>query len=161
MISVLKSAAALLLLVLLGACASWFPSYEKPQVNITSFALAPESTGGAPTFIIGLQVVNPNRSALPLKGMSYSVEVEDQRILTGAEPNLPEVPGYGTAEFTIKAAPDLLGSARLINQLLSGQRYKLHYLFRARFDVGRLLPYITLEEEGEFGFGAAASKNGN
>jgi LEA14-like dessication related protein len=138
------------LLGLLSACASWFPSYEKPQINITSFALAPESTGVAPTFLIGLQVVNPNRSALPLKGMSYSVEVEDQRILTGAEPNLPEVPGYGTAEFTIKASPDLIGSARLINQLLSGQRDSLDYRFRARFDVGRLIPFITLEETGSF-----------
>lgn len=102
-ISRFKFTLALTLVFLLSACASWFPSYEKPQVNITSFALAPESTGVSPTFLIGLQVVNPNRSALPLKGMSYSVEVEDQRILTGAEPNLPEVPGYGTAEFTIKA----------------------------------------------------------
>lgn len=139
--------------VLLSACASWYPSYEEPQVNITSFSLAPESTGVSPTFLIGLQVINPNRNALPLKGMSYSVEVEDQRILSGAEPDLPRVPGYGTAEFTIRATPDLIGSARLINQLLSGQRDKLHYRFIAKFDVGRLLPFITLEEEGEFGFG--------
>ncbi len=146
----LKTTAVLFVIVLLSACASWFPSYEKPQVNITSFALAPESTGVSPTFLIGLQVVNPNRSALPLKGMSYSVEVEDQRILTGAEPNLPEVPGYGTSEFTIKASPDLLGSARLINQLLSGQKQSLRYVFKARFDVGRLIPFITLEEKGSF-----------
>lgn len=144
-----------LLLMMMGltACASLSPSYEKPQVSITSFSLAPQSSGMAPTFLIGLRVVNPNRSALPLQGMSYSVEVEDQRILSGAEPDLPELPGYGTAEFTISAAPDLLGSARLINQLLSGQRDSLHYRFTAKFDVGRLLPYITLEEEGEFGFG--------
>ncbi len=158
---ILKVSLIMLFMAFFTACASWFPAYEKPQINITSFALAPESSGVAPTFLIGLQVVNPNRSALPLKGMSYSVEVENQRILTGAEPNLPEVPGYGTAEFTLKASPDLLGSARLINQLLSGQRDTLHYLFRARFDVGRLLPYITLEEEGEFGFGGTGSNTGN
>lgn len=144
----------MLMLLALTACASLSPSYEKPQVSITSFSLAPQSSGMSPTFLIGLRVVNPNRSALPLQGMSYSVEVEDQRILSGAEPDLPELPGYGTAEFTISAAPDLLGSARLINQLLSGQRDSLHYRFTAKFDVGRLLPYITLEEEGEFGFGA-------
>lgn len=145
-----KTLVAACFMLLLAACASWSPSYEKPQVNITSFALAPDSTGVAPTFLIGLQVVNPNRSALPLRGMSYSVEVEDQRILTGAEPDLPKVPGYGTAEFTIKASPDLLGSARLINQLLSGQKQSLRYAFKARFDVGRLIPFITLEETGSF-----------
>ncbi|WP_438969940.1 LEA type 2 family protein [Methylophaga sp.] len=146
-----KQILMLFVFLLLSACASWSPSYEKPQVSITSFTLAPESTGIAPTFLIGLRVVNPNRNTLPLKGMSYAVEIEQQRVLTGAEPDLPQVPGYGTADFTIKASPDLLGSARLINQLLSGQRGSLDYLFKARFDIGRLLPFVTVEEKGSFG----------
>lgn len=148
-----QTVSLLFLVFFLSSCASVLPSYEKPQISVTSFSLAPESNGMTPTFLIGLRVVNPNRVTLPLEGMSYSVEVEDQRILSGAEPDLPEVPGYGTAEFTISAVPDLLGSARLINQLLSGQRDSLHYRFTAKFDVGRLLPFLTLEEEGEFGFG--------
>lgn len=139
-----------LMLIFLSACASLSPSYEKPQISITSFSLAPQSQGTAPTFLIGLRVVNPNRTALPLQGMSYTVEVDDQRILSGARPDLPEVPGFGTAEFTINASPDLIGSARLINQLLSGQRDKLDYLFRARFDIGRLMPFVTVEEKGSF-----------
>ncbi|WP_297808138.1 LEA type 2 family protein [uncultured Methylophaga sp.] len=140
-----------LMLMALSACASLWSSYEKPQVSITSFSVAPGTTGATPTFLIGLRVVNPNRKALPLQGMSYSLEVEDQRVLSGAEPNLPELPGYGTAEFTINAVPDLLGSARLLNQLLSRRQENLGYRFKAKFDVGGLLPYLTLEERGEFG----------
>jgi LEA14-like dessication related protein len=147
-----------LLLTLLSGCASMLDSYEKPQVSITSFSLAPQSEAASPTFLIGLRVVNPNRTALPIYGMSYSVEIEDQRILSGAEPDLPEVPGYGSAEFTVRASPDLLGSARLISQLLSGRQESLQYRFTAKFDVGRLLPFITLEEEGEFGFGSTAAE---
>src|SRR5690554_4390688 len=133
---------ALLLLALLSACASWSPNYETPQVNVTSFSLAPETNGLAPRFIIGLQIINPNRAALPLKGMSYSVEVENNRILSGATPDLPRVPGYGMADFTIEASPDLLGSARLINRLLSGQTSSLDYIFKAKLDVGSLMPFI-------------------
>lgn len=157
MLNILRSLMILLLLSLAG-CASWLDSYEKPQVSITSFSLDPASQSVSPTFLIGLRVVNPNRSALPINGMSYSLEVEQQRILSGAEPNLPEVPAYGTTEFTVRASPDLLGSARLISQLLSGQRDSLHYRFSAKFDVGRLLPFITLEEEGNFGFGKNAEE---
>lgn len=141
----------MMLLVLLSACASWAPGYEKPQINVTSFALAPDSNGLAPRFLIGLQIINPNRQALPLQGMSYSVEVEGNRILSGAEPDLPRVAGYSSADIIIEASPDLLGSARLLNQLLSGQQQTLNYLFKARFDIGSLLPYVTLEERGEFG----------
>lgn len=147
----LKYASAILMLVILSACASWAPDYEKPQINITSFSLAPDSNGIAPRFLIGLQVVNPNRRALPLQGMSYSVEVEGNRILSGAEPDLPQVEGYSTADIVIEAIPDLLGSARLLNQLMSGQQETLDYVFKARFDVGALLPYINIEERGEFG----------
>lgn len=137
----------------LAGCASWSPSYEKPQINITSFALAPESNGLSPTFLIGLQVTNPNRLALPLKGMSYSVEVDGNRIISGAEPNLPRVEGYSSENIVIKASPDLFGSARLLNQLLSGQQQTMDYVFKARFDIGALIPFVTVEERGEFGLG--------
>ncbi|WP_417549128.1 LEA type 2 family protein [Methylophaga sp.] len=140
----------LLAIVFLSGCASWSPSYEKPQVNITSFSFAPESNGLAPRFIIGLQIINPNRNALPLEGMSYSVEVENNRVLSGATPDLPRVPGYGMADFTIEASPDLLGSARLINRLLSSQANSLDYTFKAKLDMGRLVPYLNIEESGQF-----------
>src|SRR5690606_30125173 len=100
-----KNLFVLILVAFVSACASLAPSYEKPQVNITSFSLAPESNGLAPRFIIGLQIINPNRNALPLKGMSYSVEVENNRVLSGATPDLPSVQGYGMADFTIEASP--------------------------------------------------------
>lgn len=146
-----KRVSVVFLMIFLAACAGLTPNYEKPQVNVTSFTLAPDSSGLAPRFNIGLQVINPNRMALPLVGMSYSVEVEGNRILSGAEPNLPRIEGYSSADIVIQASPDLFGSARLLNQLLSGQRDELSYLFKARLDVGTLMPYINIEEEGSFG----------
>ncbi len=146
-----KRVSVVFLMIVLAACAGLTPNYEKPQVNVTSFTLAPDSSGLAPRFNIGLQVINPNRTALPLVGMSYSVEVEGNRILSGAEPNLPRIEGYSSADIVIQASPDLFGSARLLNQLLSGQRDELNYLFKARLDVGTLMPYINIEEEGSFG----------
>jgi LEA14-like dessication related protein len=150
-LTLFKRLSVVFLMIFLAACAGLTPNYEKPQVNVTSFTLAPDSSGLAPRFNIGLQVINPNRTALPLVGMSYSVEVEGNRILNGAEPNLPRIEGYSSADIVIQASPDLFGSARLLNQLLSGQRDELSYLFKARLDVGTLMPYINIEEEGSFG----------
>lgn len=150
-----KHASVLLLILFLAACAGLSPNYEKPQVNVSSFTLAPDSSGLTPRFNIGLHIVNPNRAALPLVGMSYSVEVEGNRILSGAEPNLPRIEGYSSADIVIQASPDLFGSARLLNQLLTGQRDELSYLFKAKLDVGTLMPYITIEEKGSFGLSNA------
>lgn len=152
-----KKLLLVVLIALISACASWSPSYEKPQVNITSFSLAPESNGLAPRFIIGLQIINPNRNALPLKGMSYSIAVENNNVLSGATSDLPRIPGYGMADFTIEASPDLLGSARLINRLLAGQNKSLEYSFKAKLDMGRLVPFVNIEENGLFNLSNTAA----
>jgi len=149
-LSLFKCTSVLLLTLFLAACATLSPNYEKPQVNVTSFKLAPASAGTGLRFNIGIQVINPNPAALPLVGMSYSVEVEGNRILSGAEPNLPRIEAYSAVDITIQASPDLLGSARLINQLLTAQRGELNYLFKAKLDVGPLIPFLNIEEKGSF-----------
>ena len=139
----------LLVPLLLGGCATLSPYPERPTVSVTSFALAPESTGLAPRFRVGLNVVNPNRRDLPLVGMSYAVELEGTRILSGATANLPVVPAYGSADFSVDLSPDLLGSARLLTDLMARQRDRLDYSFNARLDVGGWMPDIRVEQAGQ------------
>ena len=136
-------------LLLLAGCATLSPYPERPTVSVTSFALAPESTGLAPRFRVGLNVVNPNRRELPLVGMSYAVELEGTRILSGATANLPVVPAYGSADFSVDLSPDLLGSARLLTDLMARQRDRLDYSFNARLDVGGWMPDIRVEQAGQ------------
>jgi len=137
-----------LIMLLTVGCAALSPYPERPTVSVTSFALAPESTGLAPRFRVGLNVVNPNRRELPLVGMSYAVELEGIRILSGATSDLPTVPAYGSAAFSVDLSPDLLGSARLATDLMARQRDRLSYSFSARLDVGGWLPDIRVEEAG-------------
>ncbi len=141
-------------LLLLAGCATLSPYPERPTVSVTSFTLAPESTGLAPRFRVGLNVVNPNRRELPLVGMSYSVELEGTRVLSGATADLPVVPAYGSADFTIDLSPDLLGSARLLTHLMARQRDQLDYSFNARLDVGGWIPDIRVEQRGELNLAA-------
>ncbi len=135
-------------ILLLAGCAALSPYPERPSVSVTSFALAPESTGLVPRFRVGLNVSNPNRRDLPLVGMSYSVELEGTRILSGATADLPTVPAYGSADFSIDVTPDLLGSARLATDLMSRQRDHLSYSFNARLDVGGWVPDIRVDQAG-------------
>jgi LEA14-like dessication related protein len=144
------------LALLLNACAALTAHYQKPQVNITSFSMAPYKAGLAPRFEIGIQIINPNSLDLPFKGMSYAVEIEGHRILSGATGEIPTVPAYGQSEFKIEASPDLFGSARLISELFSNKkRTQLNYAFSARLDAGRLLPVIVIDETGEFKLSAS------
>ncbi len=140
-------------MLMLSGCASLSPYPESPSVSLTSFALAPTPAGSAPKFRIGLTVVNPNARALSLVGMSYSVELEGARLLNGATADLPEVPAYGSADFTVDLSPDLLGGVRLLADLTARQRNRLSYRFQGRLDVEGWLPDIRVEESGEVGLG--------
>lgn len=149
MLSISRRFMTLIVLLTLTACSA-LANLERPDVDITSFRLAPQTSGNTPRFDIGIQIINPNNRALPLRGMSYSLEIEGERILSGAKPDLPQIPAFGTAEFVIQASPDLIGSARLIADLLSRQRNTLEFTFSARLDAGPMLPDIRITESGHF-----------
>lgn len=134
----------------LAACSGVRSSaFETPTVALDSFRLLP-SEGLSPRFLIGLRVINPNPVALDLRGLSYDVEVEGQRLLTGVAGNLAPVPPYAESEIELQAGVSLLGSIRLLNDLMSdASRERLAYVFRARLDVAGLAQRLTLEEAGE------------
>lgn len=138
-------------LLTLGGCAGLGPAEEQPQLSITSFKVSPESAGAAPLFDIGLRLVNPSRQALTLRGISYTVEIDGHRVLTGASADLPQVPAYGMADFTLQATPDLFGSLRLLTELFSNPQQQHEYTFRARLDTGGPGRGIVLRESGRFG----------
>lgn len=134
---------------LLSACAALSPYEEDPAVTVTSFAMAPESNSTGPVFRVGLRVINPNRVELPLVGMSYRVDIQGQRVLTGAANELPVVPAYGSADFTVDLSPDLLGGLRLLGDLMANPTEVFDYRFAARLDVGGWRPNIRVEEAGQ------------
>ncbi len=142
-----------------SGCATLSPYVETPAVTVTSFGMAPDGAASGPIFRVGLRVTNPNRIELPLVGMSYRVDIQGQRVLTGATSNLPVVPAYGSADFSVDLAPDLIGSLRLISELMAQPSDVLRYRYTASLDVGGWRPNIRVEESGEFsGFAAGARR---
>jgi len=146
----LATAAALFL----GGCAGVRPGYERPSLMLDSFRAIP-SEGMAPRFALGLRVVNPNPTPLPLRGMSYNVEFEGYRVITGVAGNLETVPAYGESLIEVQAGVDLISGLRLFNKLLQDpQRDRLRFNLHARLDTGGIRRFLVLEESGELSLAA-------
>jgi len=143
--------------LLLTGCASLQPGFETPTVRVASFRAIPGS-GVVPNFEIGLQVINPNARALPLRGVSYAVAIEGRELLTGVGSDLPVVPGYGEGEVTLTAVPNLLQSLSFFNDLLNRPRDRFRYELSAKLDVGGLLPAIRIADTGEFNLQGAVAR---
>lgn len=132
-------------------CAFLQTNYEPPSVNVTSFQLLP-SDGLIPRFEIGLRVINPNRAALNLQGLSYSIEIEGHKIVSGVSKELPQIEGYSEGNVTLMASANLLSGIRLITDLMNENREGINYQFNAKLDTGGWKPPIHIQEAGEFSF---------
>jgi len=132
---------------LLGACASMAPSYETPSVELRSFRPI-EGQGMMPAFEIGLRVMNPNGSALNLRGISYTVSLEGREIVKGVGNELPKIEAYGEGIVTVTAEPNLIEGMNLISDLMREQPESVDYAFDAKLDVGALYPAIRVRDGG-------------
>ena len=136
------------LFLFLSSCASFVPYKEKPTVGLKSFQLM-QGDGFIPKFAIGLHIINPNREPLKVEGLYYTVSIEGHKVLAGVANDLPEIRGYGEGDISIEATVDLLGGAELIRSLLLQPTSSFGYTFRAKLDMGRLMPTMNIVEKGQ------------
>ena len=123
------------------------PGFETPSVDVTSFRLLP-SNALTPSFEIGMRIVNPNAVKLNLRGMSYTVFLNDLPVVEGAANDLPVVPSYGDAEFKVTATVGLIESMRFVNGMLQNTGGKVAYRLQAKLDIGAMVPAIRIEKTG-------------
>ncbi len=138
----------LLLFLLLPGCSRFTPNYEEPTVGLKTFRLLP-SDGLVPSFEIGLHIINPNRDALSIDGLYYTVNIEGHKVLAGVASDIEEIPGYGEGDITIEATVDLLSGAKLIRSLLLQPTTSLEYTFNAKLDLGPFFPTMNIVEKGQ------------
>ena len=122
--------------------------FQDPAVSINTFRVVP-SQGIAPRFEIGLRIVNPNRTALTLEGIAYTIDIEGNRILTGVANNLPVIDPYSEGNITLQASTDLFGGLGLISDLMKQEHDKVTYDLHVKLDAGSYLPLIHVERTGE------------
>ena len=136
-----------LIIILLTGCAGLQSDYETPSFIINNFR-ALSSEGIAPQFEIGLHIINPNRKALELAGISYSVELEGHKILTGVSNKLPVVDAYGESDVTLVATAGLFNSISLLADLMREQRSSFKYVLNVKMDIVGLRRNIHSRKEG-------------
>ena len=130
------------------ACSSMVPN-DPPKVNLVS-VVPTAGDSMTPSFDINLRVVNPNKQALSLAGAVYTLSLNGHEIVTGATSDLPEVPGYGEANFTLPAQANLIATFRLLSSFVALKSPELDYQVDVKLDIGSLWPAVNLSEKGTF-----------
>ena len=135
--------------VLLMSCATLDPDYEQPTVTLSSFRALP-SEGMVPAFEIGLRIINPNRQAMRLEGVVYTIAIEGHELVKGVGKDFPVIEGYSEETITLTASANLLAGIRFIGDMMQARDESLEYEFEAKLDTGGISPSLRIRERGEF-----------
>jgi len=103
-------------LLLLGAvlcvgiagCAA-LPKFAAPKLSLVSLKMQSADIFSQ-RLLVRMRVLNPNERALPIKGITYRIEVNDSEIAQGASNTPFEVPALGEAEFDVQVTANLAGA---------------------------------------------------
>jgi LEA14-like dessication related protein len=100
--------AALLCVPLFGGC-SVLPDLEAPKLSVVSMKMQSADIFSQ-RLQLRMRVLNPNTRELPIKGISYRIEVNDAELAQGATDAAFVVPAMGEAEFDVQVTANLAGA---------------------------------------------------
>ncbi|TXS93027.1 hypothetical protein FV139_13840 [Parahaliea maris] len=143
---VLRGLCAMVLL-LTGACASLMSDMDPPTVSVDNVRSLPARDSG-PRFEITLRVANPNKQALDIVGISYTIDILDRELVSGVTNEVPRIEPYAEETVKLEAGINLFEMLRLLAELGQKQGDTLDYRFAAKIDFKGLLPTQRVEERG-------------
>lgn len=143
-------AAVFLCMGALGGCAS-LPEdlVSQPQVKLSNIEVAGLGFN-AQTFLLTLDVTNPNAFPLPVNHFSYALKLDGQRFANGDTPCGITIPAGGQESFTMSVELDLLNTApRLLSVVRDRSRTEIPYELKGQFGIDvPMAPSVSYRTDG-------------
>ena len=118
-----------------AGCASTGITVEKPGVSLQTVEVADISLGGQ-TFVLEFEVVNPNPFPLPIRTISYGIELDGFRFASGETQGAFTVPANGDSHFEITVDVDLMRTAPQLMFIVRDGVYRdIPYALEGRFAI--------------------------
>lgn len=117
----MRAAAFAALFVTLGACSSLAPKLQTPRLTVVNVAM----TSGdifSQSFLVHLNVQNPNDRELPIKGIDYKLFLQGDSFAEGVTTAPFVVPALGEKEFDLTVRTNFVSSLGRLLTRLNGKR---------------------------------------
>ena len=135
----------------LAGCSTFLPRLETPQLSIVNVELQ-ESTLWQQRVKVRMHVQNPNDRSLPIKGLSYALEVNGVDFAKGVSAAGFTVPALGEAEFDMNMTANVASSLiKLLGRGSDPMGDQMDYRIKGKISLSEgLLRSIPFEEHGTF-----------
>jgi LEA14-like dessication related protein len=134
----------------LSGCSLFVPKLETPQLSVVNVELQ-KSDLWEQRMKVRMRVVNPNDRAIPVKGLTCSLEVQGEELAHGVSGASFNVPALGEAEFDMNMTANMAGA--LIKLLGRGNSFgdEVEYRVKGRLSLSEgFLRSIPFEDKGSF-----------
>lgn len=131
-----------LLVLFVAACAGLGGLSQKPDISLAALDLL-EMGVFEQRFVMTLRVQNPNDVDLPIRGMTFDIELNGQHFAKGLSDKAVTIPRMGEALLEVRATSNLGSVLRQLRELQKGGRERIDY---------RLYGQIALDGLGRLPF---------
>lgn len=121
---------------------------QSPHVSVKSISPL-QGSGLELGLIVNVEIANPNAVALSVRGLEYSLSVNNSRVLQGVSNNIPTIPAYGTEAVALTLKSDLISASKLLFKLLKEPQQVVSYSFNGSMDLANYLPKLRFNDSGE------------
>lgn len=133
---------------LMVSCASLQPKLEQPSVKVAGLQLLP-GQGFSQPIEVSLLISNPNDRDLSLRGISYTIGIENFDVLSGVSNELPVLTAYKETPVKVVVTANVLQLVKLLEHFgRNGIREEVNYHFSAKLDFSAWLPALRVNEKG-------------
>jgi LEA14-like dessication related protein len=116
------------LALLMSGCSLFAPKLEKPKLSVVNVELQ-KSDLWEQRLKVRMRVENPNDRAIPVKGLTVTLDVQDQEVAHGVSGASFVVPALGEAEFDMNMTANMAGALLKLlgagNQLSDSVDYRI------------------------------------
>jgi len=144
--SLMRSLGAVLALAVLAGCSSM--KLEKPHLEVVNVQLL-KSDLLQQQFSVRMRVDNPNDRELPVRGITYELQLAGEKFAEGESVNSFTVPAKGSAEFDLSMKAN---AANMLLRLLSGGKKleNLDYRMVGKVSLSSgMMRSIPFDEKGQ------------
>jgi LEA14-like dessication related protein len=139
----------ILLIFFLSSCATMNPNFENPKVKVAGLKMLPAESLVSQPIEITLLITNPNATDLSLRGISYTVGLENFDLLSGVNNQLPTLTAYQETPVKVTVSLNAFQILKFLNHLnKNGIGDSVKYNFDAKLDFYKYLPALHVKETG-------------
>lgn len=124
------------------------PPLEPVNLSLENIELLPQQ-GLQQKFKLKFSLQNPNAQTIAFQGMRYSLDLNNQKVLSGVTNELPSLDGYSQESVELVAGTQLLGIIRLLNTVASNPNMEFQYTLHATMDIENQFSNMVINESGK------------